>query len=410
MKLQYWLCPKADKTKGVVKLSVSVSGKESQFSTKVEVQVTDWQARGSIVRSTDPKHAYKNSVLASIRARAEDVEKLLRQKRMKFEAATITDVLKNIAQKPYTGDSPFFEELAESDVLAPILKKKEAEKLTMTKCLENLKTYKKRLSENTYGNYRTYQSKMREFLAYIEKPNLAAADFSPEIAVELIDFMQEADLEPSYIKVVVNHYQHALKQAKKRGLIPYNPLVDFEYEAAKQYNYVYLTSAELTQLLFLQGLSDKLEKIRDAFRFMCFTSLHYTDYNSLSSTDVTRSSDGLSFWLEKRRDKSSIEYCQKMHPFALQIISKYGIIENLPRFKYRTMHRGIAEICRIAGINKNITPKAGRKTFAYICLNVWSYSLETTAKMMGLNKTDTIAYYAKVGRERVDREVNWNTM
>jgi len=92
------------------------------------------------------------------------------------------------------------------------------------------------------------------------------------------------------------------------------------------------------------------------------------------------------------------------------IISKYGIIENLPRFKYRTMHRGIAEICRIAGINKNITPKAGRKTFAYICLNVWSYSLETTAKMMGLNKTDTIAYYAKVGRERVDREVNWNTM
>ena len=74
------------------------------------------------------------------------------------------------------------------------------------------------------------------------------------------------------------------------------------------------------------------------------------------------------------------------------------------------MRRGIAEICKLAGINKNITPKAGRKTFAYVCLNVWSYSLETTAKMMGLNKTDTIAYYAKVGRERVDREVNWNTM
>lgn len=419
MKFQYWICPNSDKKTGVIKLSVTSGNKESQFSTKIKVSLGDWQSRGSRVKDTDKDSPKKNMVLSAILDKAQKIEESLRQKRIVCDASAMTLILRGIQKKEvYFSENPFLDDLDERDILGPITAKAEAEKLTMQQCLINLQSYKKRRSINTHKTYRTYQSKMREFLAYIERPNLGAADFTTEVAIELVDFMENAEHKPSYIKVTINHYKDALKQAKRRNLIPVNPLADFEYEADAEYNYTYLNSNELTALLSLNNLSDKLQKVRDVLRFMCFTSLHFTDYNTLTTADIYKKEGRdkktgethIEWWLEKRRDKTDVEYCQKMHPFAKQIITKYGTVEKLPRFAHRTLYDGIIKLTKLAGIQKHITPKAGRKTFAYICLNVWSYSLETTAKMMGLNKTDTIAYYAKVGRERVDREVNWSRL
>lgn len=221
--------------------------------------------------------------------------------------------------------------------------------------------------------------------------------------------MEDTGMRGSSINIYITFYIGAMKYAKRKGVIKINHVSDFDFEYEKTHDYTYLTDSELFRITLLDNLSEDLEKARDALRFTCLTSLHFTDYNSLTSDYI--SVKGTQVWLEKPRNKTGVEYCQIMHPHALQIISKYGgQVENLPRFEYINYYRLVIELGKRAKINKHITPKIGRKTFAYSCLNKWKYSLEATAKMMGLSKTDTISYYAKVGRERIEKEVRWDSM
>ena len=408
MKLQYWLSPTADPETAIVKLSVSVDGKESQFSTKVTVIRKFWKSKTYTLEMEGKEADRKNKLFKAIIERAEQLDEMLRSKQMMYAAALVVSVLKYLQTKKSTAESGLLEDLVETDLLTVVNINEKKSCPGIVAVVLQLRKYKKGIAKNTLESYDSMLNKLKWYLGTIEDPGLLAKDFNEEHALAMSDYMLDEDLSPLYIKMCLMHYKDALKQAKKRGTIPTNPLSDFEYEASKEFNYVYLTNVELTQMMFIQNLTKPLKRALDAFRFMCYTSLHWTDYTSLTKDDLVF--DGPNVWMEKRRDKTSIEYCQKMHPFAKQIISEYGTVEALPRFKYISFHQKVRRLAKLANIKKNVTPKTARKTFAYMCLNIWGYSLETTAKMMGLNKTDTIAYYAKVGRERVDREVKWDVV
>ena len=411
MKLQFWYSPASDylgQKQGVIKLAVTLEEKESQFSTSIKVLKKDWQSRGTLVLPTDPNHEEKNRELNAILNTTQELAKRLRQKEIEHDVSTIILILNHLKQKTgTTSRSALFEELKDKDIEFVFQKKENENKLSFLKALDNLLIYKKRLTKGTKEGYRVKRVKVVEYFNFLKIPDLPAEEFTEEFALNMADWM-EIEMKTTTIKKYMMHYASALKHAKRRGLIKANPLADFDYSAPTTHNYTHLTNAELFQLQVLPNLSKSMQRVRDAFRFMCYTSLHYIDYHELSKNDI-ETRDG-SVWLIKKREKSGIEYCQKMHPFAIQIISQYNNVENLPRFKYATFHKAVIRLSQKAGINKNVTPKTGRKTFAYLCLNIWGYSLETTAKMMGLNRFETISYYGKVGRERVEKEVRWDSM
>lgn len=407
MKLQYWLSPAAStydgNPQGIIKLSITLEGKEAQFSTKIKVLKVNWSGRGSSVLPNDDEHVKKNIKLARIKIVVEKVEERLRQREIDYDVMSLITVLRYI-----DAQNAWFEDLRDSYLSIALKTKEDEKKLRTVEALNLFKAYKtKRVKQSTSTSYDYFEKKL------IAWPGLAAAsfadDFTESALLSLTEWMEDTGMKGSSINIYITYYIGAMKHAKRKGLIKINHISDFEYEFEKTYNYTYLTEAEQLRISLLDNLTPDLEKARDALNFTCLTSLHFTDYNNLTADYI--SAKGTQVWLEKPRNKTGVEYCQIMHPQALQIISKYGgQVEKLPRFTHIEFYRFVIELGKRAKINKHVTPKIGRKTFAYACLNKWGYSLEATAKMMGLSKTDTIAYYAKVGRERVEKEVKWHTM
>lgn len=407
MKLQYWLSPAANtfdgKAQGVIKLSVTLEGKESQFSTKIKVLKSDWSKKGSTVLPTDKDHVEKNLKLERIKQVTAKVEERLRQREIEYDVSSVITVLRYI-----DNHQAWFDDLRDSYLSHSLKKQEDEKKLLLIDALALFKAYKtKRVKPQTASRYDFFEKKLREWpgLNFVK----FADDFTESALLSLTEWMEDTGMRGSSINIYITFYIGAMKYAKRKGVIKINHVSDFDFEYEKTHDYTYLTDSELFRITLLDNLSEDLEKARDALRFTCLTSLHFTDYNSLTSDYI--SVKGTQVWLEKPRNKTGVEYCQIMHPHALQIISKYGgQVENLPRFEYINYYRLVIELGKRAKINKHITPKIGRKTFAYSCLNKWKYSLEATAKMMGLSKTDTISYYAKVGRERIEKEVRWDSM
>lgn len=407
MKLQYWLSPAAKtydgQPQGIVKLSITLDGKESQFSTKLKIIKSDWSPKGSVVLPTDQEAEKKNAELRAITARTEEIETRLRQREKPYDVSTIIDVLRYLQSI-----GAMLEELRDSSLKAVLQKKEDDKKILFLDLLEKYRLYKnKRVEDKTNVNYFVFRRKIEKWL--IDNKIFYAEDFTESVLLAITEWMEDDGMKGSSIKMYVFYYTGAMKHAKRKGLIENNPVSDFIYESKTILNHTYLTDAEMLVLDLLPNLSKKMEEVRDAFKFMCLTSVHYTDYMSLTSEYI--SAKGTRVWFEKPRDKTGVEFCQIIHPWALQIINKYGgKVENLPRFNYIDFYFSLIELGKLAKIKKHLTSKIGRKTFAYMALNKWGYSLEATAKMMGLNKTDTISYYAKVGRERVEKEVKWHTI
>lgn len=412
MKLQYWLSPAAPtlegSPRGVIKLSVTLEGKEAQFSTKIKVLKADWSGRGCSVLSSDPEAREKNQELAAILSVAAEVEKKLRQREIEYSVISVIEVLRYLQKtKGVETKNLLSVDLKDKYINDATKKRQEEVKLKTLDALSLYRSYKiKRVKLNTATRYDYFEKKIKAW------PGLEAVkfaeDFTESALLSLTEWMEDAGMKGTSISVYVSYYMGAMKHAKRKGLIKINHVSDFLYEYTKTYDYTYLTEAEQLRVTLVDNLSEEMDKARDVLRFTCLTSLHFTDYNNLTSDYI--SAKGAHVWLEKPRDKTGVEYCQIMHPHASQIIMKYGTIEEMPRFEYIQYYRFVIELGKRARINKHVTPKIGRKTFAYACLNKWGYSLEATAKMMGLSKTDTIAYYAKVGRERVEKEVKWHTM
>lgn len=413
MKLQYWLSPAAPtydgQSRGIIKLSITLEGKEAQFSTKIKVLKSNWSGRGCAVLPDDEEHAQKNNELKTVLKLTEKIEARLREREIEYNTMSIVDVLRYIqtlkgsdTYHAYLGD------LKDKYINDALMQKEQDARLKTLDALMMYRSYKtKRVKSNTAARYNYFEKKLK---AWPGLDSVKYADsFTESALLSLTEWMEDDGMKGSSINIYITYYMGAMKHAKRKGLIPVNPISDFLYEYEKTYDYTYLTEAERLQITLVDNLDKEMEKARDALEFTCLTSLHFTDYNNLTADYI--SVKGTQVWLEKPRNKTGVEYCQIMHPHALQIISKYGgQVEKLPRFEYINYYRFVIELGRRARISKHVTPKIGRKTFAYACLNKWGYSLEATAKMMGLSKTDTIAYYAKVGRERVEKEVKWHTM
>lgn len=413
MKLQYWLSSAAstydNQPQGIIKLSITLEGKESQFSTKIKVLKSNWSKKGATVLSGDEKAEEKNAELRAIWKITEEIEKRLRQREIEYSVSTIVDILRYLQDtKGVSEKSALLEELRDKHFNAVLKREEDAKKLKLIDAIDLYRSYKNKRTDrvNTKNNYNAFFEKIS---AWQKATQIVYADeFNESAILALTEWMEDEGMKGSSIHIYTIFYIGAMRYAKRKGLIQINQVSDFVYEYKKTFDHTYLTDAEMLLLTLAPNLPEKMQRLRDAFHFKCLTSLHYTDYTNLSSEHI--SVQGTQVWLEKPRDKTGFEYCQILHPHAVQIISKYGRVENLPRFSYFDYYFSLLELGKIANIKKHLTSKVGRKTFAYMSLNKWGYSLEATAKMMGLNKTDTIAYYAKVGRERVEKEVKWNRM
>lgn len=148
--------------------------------------------------------------------------------------------------------------------------------------------------------------------------------------------------------------------------------------------------------------------IRDLFIFCTFTGLSWTDMANLTKENLQTSFDG-HLWIKTNRQKTGTESNIRLLDVAKHIIEKYdGMTDDdklLPVPCYVNCKNSIKVIAEKCGIEKNVTWHMSRHTYATtVCLSN-DVPIETLSKMLGHRSIRTTQIYAKITAEKVSRDM-----
>ena len=154
------------------------------------------------------------------------------------------------------------------------------------------------------------------------------------------------------------------------------------------------------------------ELVRDLFLFCTFTGLTFVDMKNLTKDNLQLSFDG-HLWIKTNRQKTGVESNIRLLDIPLQIIKKYeGTTEGnllLPVPCYANCKYDLEEIAKKCGIDKNLTWHMSRHTYATtICLSN-DVPIETLSKMLGHRSIRTTKIYAKITGEKISRDMEMLT-
>ena len=188
--------------------------------------------------------------------------------------------------------------------------------------------------------------------------------------------------------------------AYKDGYIDENPFDEWMIRKVKT-NCVYLTEEELETLvdLYRHGrLEYKLHKTLEFFLFMCFSSLHIGDVKRLQLEQFTDTSFTY-FRMKLKNRKPEPIVVPISNPLASLLREIVGPRKKGPIFEStqadQTMNRNLKDIAKIAGINKVLTHKVGRHTFATIYLRK-TKDIASLREILGHSDISETLIYAHV--------------
>lgn len=159
-----------------------------------------------------------------------------------------------------------------------------------------------------------------------------------------------------------------------------------------------LNNEEIEKIINID-LQGTLEKIRDLFVFQMSTGLSYIDMYNLEPNDL-KENNGC-FYIQKRREKTNVEYLSLVLPMGKIIWEKYNAnLFKVSNQKYNQYLKLLAVACNI---NKNLHSHLGRHTYACLLLNK-GLRLESVSRALGHSNTRMTAHYAKLKNETILNE------
>lgn len=201
-----------------------------------------------------------------------------------------------------------------------------------------------------------------------------------------------------------------LRIAFEAGHIKKNPLSTVRLRI-EDIDRPFLDETELQTLFNKTFTVKRLEKIKDAFLFCCFTGLAFIDAKNLTKDDLFTTSSG-KVWIKTQRQKTKKWSHIPLLPQAKAILDKYekhsireqGFLVPFPT--NQKMNAYLKEIAELCGITKNLTTHCARHTFATTVTLANHVSMESVSKMLGHSSILMTKIYARVLDSSVEREMN----
>lgn len=173
----------------------------------------------------------------------------------------------------------------------------------------------------------------------------------------------------------------------------------------------YLTKSELKAIEEKEFSTERLQIVRDAFVFMCYTGLAYSDVQKLEASHIFKGEDGAE-WISIQRTKTGSESIIPLLPKAREILDKYSSHPEarykgklLPSRSNQKMNEYLREIGNLCEVKKRVTCHLARHTFAKTITLSNGVSTETVAKMLGHKNLRTTQIYAKMTLSRMAAEM-----
>ncbi len=359
-------------TSGVVWISFYIKRERVHFTTNVPVDVKHWNEKKEVVTSGDKHSADKNLIIDNIHARINNV---LVKFRLKDKTLTRNSFLR--AYHRPNDYATFYEYIS---------------------------TQQKRITAamrmSTFQVHMTVIRKLQEYAPELHFDDITT-EWLDNYFIYLKKEMRNNDNTAFKNMTVLKKY---VRMAWKDGYMDENPFDDWKIRKVSA-SYSYLKEEELATLLqvYKSGeLEHKLHKTLEFFLFLCFSSLHIGDAKSLKLEQFTDTTfTYFRMKLETRKPEPIVvpisEPLRNLMTYIVGTRKKGPVFEQMPGAD-QTMNRYLKDIAAIAGIQKTITHKVGRHTFATIFLRK-TKDIAALKEILGHSDISETLIYAHVLEE-----------
>jgi len=363
---------------GYVWVVFYVNREKVHFSTKVECDRKQWSEQNQRVKKLDLNASDKNLILENVLARINTVFVKYRLRNRSLSRAGFI--------KSYNRPDDFENFFAF--------------------CEDYKKIVSKRVENVTMAIHKTVLEKLKVF-----SPDLHFDDLTTEFICDFYAHLRKKvknNENTAYKNMsVVRKYVRA---AVKAGYIDENPFDDFSIIRTKP-NYIYLEEEELQLIIeeYKKGLLDPNRyKTLQVFLFMCFGSQHIGDAKKMKLEQFNETS--FTYYRLKLRNKKpelvTVPLSDAMKGILKDIVGnrKQGLIfDSLPADQ--TMNKYLKEIATMANVNKQISHKTGRHTFATFYLDKTT-DLNSLKDIMGHSDIRETLMYAHVLEKSKQRGIS----
>ena len=355
-------------TSGIVWISFYVQRQKINFSTKVTVELKHWNEKKSIVAAGDKQSADKNLIIETILARINNV----------FVKYRLRD--KNLSR------DLFLREYNRPSDYATFF--------------DFVRDYMKKISHRTeLTTLNTHMSVIRKLKEF--NTDLIFDDITRDwLDIYFAYLRRELDNNANTAYKNMAIIKKYVLAAYKAGYMTENPFEEWSIKKITS-TCVYLNEEELAQLVALYNTGEleyKLHKTLEFFLFMCFSSLHVGDAKKLQLEQF--SEDHFTYFRMKLRNSKPEPIQIPISDPLKNLLSKIvGTRKKGPLFEViqadQTMNRNLKDIAAIAEIDKPITHKVGRHTFATIYLR-HTKDLAALTELLGHSDMKETLVYAHV--------------
>jgi len=264
-------------------------------------------------------------------------------------------------------------------------------------------------SERSYWKYCVVYNHLSEFIKQRYKmSDIALRELTPAFITDFELFLRtEKNHCTNTVWSYMMPFRSIIFTAINNGWLARDPF--YAYHITKEETKRgFLTKEEITELINGTFKKKSYELIRDLFIFCCFTGLSWRDMYNLTEENLQTSFDG-HLWIKTNRQKTGVESNIRLLDVPRHIIEKYsGMADGerlLPVPCYPHCRYGIKAVAKLCGINKNITWHQSRHSYATtICLSN-GVPIETLSKMMGHTSIRSTQIYAKITAEKVSNDM-----
>ena len=389
-KVLFYLKKNAPKKNGKVAVMcrVTVNGKQSAFSTKLDISATNWDLKYGRVLGKSREAQEVNGKLDKIRLGMEECY----SKILKNEATVSSAKLKNTFLGMESGELTFFKF-----------------------CEQFIADFEKKVNsglrvQGTHNRYKTLLKHLRNFaLAKYGYSDITFHDLTSEF-VQNFDYYLRDDLTLNHntIWLYMINFTTLCRLAMSRKHLAFNPFSEYK-NTKKDKDRGYLLRNELEQLVAFNSEKKKDELVKDLFVFSCFTGLSYSDIKGLKNSNLQEFFDG-NQWIIVRRRKTATSSNVMLLDIPKMIIEKYaGLSKDGKVFPVPSntvcndsLKRISEQIDCLKG--KKVTFHLARHTFATLFLSE-GVPLESLSKMLGHKNIATTQIYAKILNEKVGKDM-----
>ncbi|MCU4165900.1 phage integrase SAM-like domain-containing protein [Carboxylicivirga caseinilyticus] len=257
-------------------------------------------------------------------------------------------------------------------------------------------------SADTVQRYETSYMHTRDFIRWQYKREDMALEELNQQFINNYEFYFKTVRNCSHNTTIkyIKNFKKIVRIALANGWIKKDPFATIKLRL-KPVDAVYLTKEELDTIINKSIGIDRLQQVRDAFVFCCFTGLAFSDLKSLKREHITKDNDGIT-WIHKKRTKTDQISTIFVIEGAKKLIAKYQhepeLIEKgalLPVLSNQKMNAYLKEIGTICGIDKPISTHTARHTFATTVALENNMPLEVVSKTLGHSNTKMTQRYAR---------------